>query len=181
MIHPQCAEIITATLLATKTFTLRNIALKSQAEKKFSSESLFSQGNSQGLTLKNSTLNCELFLDSDVFFSPCQPSNSGRAAELLAKEQGTVPGFIGFGTFQSDLGYVPAVQGAEEIDNLVDSDFRMVLRKLSKKDVTTKLKVRVLVSRKMMKIILLLRYHWHVSCKERGIIASNFFHSCTFF
>ncbi|XP_036098491.1 E3 ubiquitin-protein ligase listerin isoform X2 [Molossus molossus] len=69
-----------------------------------------------------------------------RPSNSGRAAELLAKEQGTVPGFIGFGTFQSDLGYVPAVQGAEEIDSLVDSDFRMVLRKLSKKDVTTKLK-----------------------------------------
>ncbi|KAF3820483.1 hypothetical protein GH733_013659 [Mirounga leonina] len=62
------------------------------------------------------------------------PSNSGRAAELLAKEQGTVPGFIGFGTSQSDLGYVPAIQGAEEIDSLVDSDFRMVLRKLSKKD-----------------------------------------------
>ncbi|XP_060054558.1 E3 ubiquitin-protein ligase listerin [Erinaceus europaeus] len=69
-----------------------------------------------------------------------RPSNSGRAAELLAKEKGTVPGFIGFGTSQSDLGYVPAIQGAEEIDSLVDSDFRMVLRKLSKKDVTTKLK-----------------------------------------
>ncbi|XP_069801287.1 E3 ubiquitin-protein ligase listerin [Dendropsophus ebraccatus] len=69
-----------------------------------------------------------------------RPSSSGRAAELLAKESGTVPGFIGFGTAQSDLGYVPAVQGAEEIDNLVDADFRMVLRKLSKRDVTTKLK-----------------------------------------
>ncbi|XP_074070053.1 E3 ubiquitin-protein ligase listerin isoform X2 [Macrotis lagotis] len=69
-----------------------------------------------------------------------RPSSSGRAAELLAKERGTVPGFIGFGSSQSDLGYVPAVQGAEEIDSLVDSDFRMVLRKLSKKDVTTKLK-----------------------------------------
>ncbi|EHB03083.1 RING finger protein 160 [Heterocephalus glaber] len=69
-----------------------------------------------------------------------RPSNSGRAAELLAKEKGTVPGFIGFGTSQSDLGYVPAIQGAEEIDSLVDSDFRMVLRKLSKKDVITKLK-----------------------------------------
>ncbi|TKC42994.1 hypothetical protein EI555_016392, partial [Monodon monoceros] len=55
-----------------------------------------------------------------------RPSNSGRAAELLAKEQGTVPGFIGFGTFHSDLGYVPAIQGAEEIDSLVDSDFRMI-------------------------------------------------------
>ncbi|XP_074853382.1 E3 ubiquitin-protein ligase listerin isoform X2 [Carettochelys insculpta] len=69
-----------------------------------------------------------------------RPSSSGRAAELLAKERGTVPGFIGFGTSQSDLGYVPAVQGAEEIDCLVDADFRMVLRKLSKRDVITKLK-----------------------------------------
>uniref|UniRef100_A0A8C3LMT7 E3 ubiquitin-protein ligase listerin n=1 Tax=Chrysolophus pictus TaxID=9089 RepID=A0A8C3LMT7_CHRPC len=68
------------------------------------------------------------------------PSSSGRAAELLAKERGTVPGFIGFGTSQSDLGYVPAVQGAEEIDSLVDADFRMVLRKLSKRDIITKLK-----------------------------------------
>ncbi|XP_071418883.1 E3 ubiquitin-protein ligase listerin isoform X2 [Pithys albifrons albifrons] len=69
-----------------------------------------------------------------------RPSSSGRAAELLAKERGTVPGFIGFGTSQSDLGYVPAIQGAEEIDSLVDADFRMVLRKLSKRDITTKLK-----------------------------------------
>ncbi|OXB79770.1 UNVERIFIED_CONTAM: hypothetical protein H355_013755, partial [Colinus virginianus] len=69
-----------------------------------------------------------------------RPSSSGRAAELLAKERGTVPGFIGFGTTQSDLGYVPAVQGAEEIDSLVDADFRMVLRKLSKRDIITKLK-----------------------------------------
>uniref|UniRef100_A0ACB8FHJ2 Listerin E3 ubiquitin protein ligase 1 n=1 Tax=Sphaerodactylus townsendi TaxID=933632 RepID=A0ACB8FHJ2_9SAUR len=68
-----------------------------------------------------------------------RPSSSGRAAELLAKERGTVPGFIGFGS-SSDLGYVPAVQGAEEIDSLVDADFRMVLRKLSKRDVITKLK-----------------------------------------
>ncbi|KAM4699688.1 E3 ubiquitin-protein ligase listerin [Discoglossus pictus] len=69
-----------------------------------------------------------------------RPSSSGRAAELLAKESGTVPGFVGFGSSQSDLGYVPAVQGAEEVDSLVDADFRMVLRKLSKRDVTTKLK-----------------------------------------
>lgn len=54
-----------------------------------------------------------------------------------------MPGFIGFGTSQSDLGYVPAIQGAEEIDSLVDADFRMVLRKLSKRDITTKLKVGV--------------------------------------
>uniref|UniRef100_T1E3L6 E3 ubiquitin-protein ligase listerin n=1 Tax=Crotalus horridus TaxID=35024 RepID=T1E3L6_CROHD len=69
-----------------------------------------------------------------------RPSSSGRTAELLAKEQGTVPGFVGFGTSSSDLGYIPAIQGAEEIDTLIDADFRMVLRKLSKRDVTTKLK-----------------------------------------
>ncbi|XP_053312775.1 E3 ubiquitin-protein ligase listerin [Spea bombifrons] len=69
-----------------------------------------------------------------------RPSSSGRAAELLAKESGTVPGFIGFGSSQGEHGYVPAIQGAEEIDSLVDADFRMVLRKLSKRDVTTKLK-----------------------------------------
>ncbi|XP_066476312.1 E3 ubiquitin-protein ligase listerin [Tiliqua scincoides] len=69
-----------------------------------------------------------------------RPSSSGRAAELLAKERGTIPGFIGFGSSPNDLGYVPAIQGAEEIDNLVDADFRMVLRKLSKRDVITKLK-----------------------------------------
>lgn len=105
-----------------------------------------------------------------------QPSNSGRAAELLAKEQGTVPGFIGFGTFQSDLGYVPAIQGAEEIDCLVDSDFRMVLRKLSKKDVTTKLKASFIVFIKMIKITLLLKQNvigiFHVKKSESSLIIS---------
>ncbi|KAK1800486.1 hypothetical protein P4O66_005706 [Electrophorus voltai] len=70
-----------------------------------------------------------------------RPSSSGRAAELLARESGSVPGFVGFGISTSnDPGYVPAVHGAEEIDNLVDADFRLVLRKLSKRDTVTKLK-----------------------------------------
>uniref|UniRef100_A0A671QUH2 E3 ubiquitin-protein ligase listerin n=1 Tax=Sinocyclocheilus anshuiensis TaxID=1608454 RepID=A0A671QUH2_9TELE len=70
-----------------------------------------------------------------------RPSSSGRAADLLARENGVAPGFVGFGvSTSSDPGYVPAVQGAEEIDNLVDADFRMVLRKLSKRDAVTKLK-----------------------------------------
>ncbi|XP_048459323.1 E3 ubiquitin-protein ligase listerin isoform X2 [Rhincodon typus] len=69
-----------------------------------------------------------------------QPSSSGKAAELLAKDKGTVPGFIGFGASQNELGYVPAVQGFEEVDSLVDADFRLVLRKMSKRDATTKLK-----------------------------------------
>nr|XP_006628262.1 PREDICTED: E3 ubiquitin-protein ligase listerin isoform X1 [Lepisosteus oculatus] len=69
-----------------------------------------------------------------------RPSSSGRAAELLARERGSVPGFVGFSTSSADLGYVPAVHGVEEIDSLVDADFRMVLRKLSKRDTVTKLK-----------------------------------------
>lgn len=83
--------------------------------------------------------------DSPVF-SLFQPSSSGRAADLLARESGVVPGFVGFGVSTSnDPGYVPAVQGVEEIDNLVDADFRMVLRKLSKRDAVTKLKVSFVV------------------------------------
>ncbi|KAL2094366.1 hypothetical protein ACEWY4_009085 [Coilia grayii] len=70
-----------------------------------------------------------------------RPSSSGRAAELLAREGGVVPGFVGFGLSTSnDPGYVPAVHGAEDIDSLVDGDFRLVLRKLSKRDAVTKLK-----------------------------------------
>lgn len=70
-----------------------------------------------------------------------RPSSSGRAAEVLAREGGVIPGFVGFDTTaNSELSYVPAVHGAEEIDNLVDADFRLVLRKLSKRDVVTRLK-----------------------------------------
>ncbi|KAM4620161.1 E3 ubiquitin-protein ligase listerin [Polymixia lowei] len=70
-----------------------------------------------------------------------RPSSSGRAAELLARESGVVPGFVGFGSSATtELGYVPAVHGAEEIDSLVDADFRLVLRKLTKRDAVTRLK-----------------------------------------
>ena len=61
----------------------------------------------------------------------------------MTREGGVIPGFVGFdSTVTSELSYVPAVHGAEEIDNLVDADFRLVLRKLSKRDVVTRLKVR---------------------------------------
>ncbi|XP_020778547.1 E3 ubiquitin-protein ligase listerin [Boleophthalmus pectinirostris] len=70
-----------------------------------------------------------------------RPSSSGRAAEVLAREGGVIPGFVGFDTtVTSELSYVPAVHGAEEIDSLVDADFRLVLRKLSKRDNVTRLK-----------------------------------------
>ena len=72
-----------------------------------------------------------------------QPSSSSRAAELLTSSGQHTAGFVGFGTSAGDLGYVPAtgLLGSEEADNSVDGDFRLVLRKLSKRDATTKLKV----------------------------------------
>ena len=57
--------------------------------------------------------------------------------------EGAAGGFVGFGALSGDLGYVPATQGVgEDADNSVDPDFRMALRKLSKRDATTKLKVK---------------------------------------
>ncbi|XP_029704196.1 E3 ubiquitin-protein ligase listerin isoform X2 [Takifugu rubripes] len=70
-----------------------------------------------------------------------RPSSSSRAAEALSRESGVIPGFVGFDTSANlDLSYVPAVHGVDEIDNLVDAEFRLVLRKMSKRDVTTRLK-----------------------------------------
>lgn len=76
------------------------------------------------------------------WFCVYQPSSSSRAAEALSRESGVIPGFVGFDTSANlDLSYVPAVHGVDEIDNLVDAEFRLVLRKMSKRDVTTRLKV----------------------------------------
>uniref|UniRef100_A0A8C5G548 E3 ubiquitin-protein ligase listerin n=1 Tax=Gouania willdenowi TaxID=441366 RepID=A0A8C5G548_GOUWI len=70
-----------------------------------------------------------------------RPSSSGQAAEILVREGGVIPGFVGFDTsVSSELSYVPAIHGAKDIDNLVDADFRLVLRKLSKRDGVTRLK-----------------------------------------
>ncbi|XP_078698353.1 E3 ubiquitin-protein ligase listerin-like isoform X4 [Branchiostoma floridae x Branchiostoma belcheri] len=69
-----------------------------------------------------------------------RPSSSGRMAELMSRVSSGDSGFVGFGAMSGDLGYVPAAQGPEDIDATVDPEFRMVLRKLSKRDVTTKLK-----------------------------------------
>ncbi|PFX16827.1 E3 ubiquitin-protein ligase listerin, partial [Stylophora pistillata] len=74
-----------------------------------------------------------------------KPSSSGRAAALISKD-GTV-GFVGFGGLQgspgaSNLGYVPMSAGvSEDVDASVDGEFRMVMRKLMKRDSVTKLKV----------------------------------------
>lgn len=107
-----------------------------------------------------------------------QPSSSGRAAEVLAREGGVIPGFVGFDTSLSlELSYVPAVHGAEEIDNLVDADFRLVLRKLSKRDVVTRLKVRLTPSHKdfvyMYKVYVLMLCSLYQAVQDFGALCQE--------
>ncbi|XP_063859143.1 E3 ubiquitin-protein ligase listerin-like [Scylla paramamosain] len=64
-----------------------------------------------------------------------EPSSSGRTADLL----GGVGGLVGFGGLQ-DLGYVPAASQCQGADETVAASFRVALRKMMKKDATTKIK-----------------------------------------
>ncbi|KAG1653828.1 E3 ubiquitin-protein ligase listerin [Nymphon striatum] len=72
-----------------------------------------------------------------------RPSNSGRSAQLLANDGIGLQEFIGFQNQTCDKVIVP-VTGAgfdDETDSIgIDGDFRLVMRKMSKKDVNTKLK-----------------------------------------
>lgn len=71
-----------------------------------------------------------------------RPSNSSRSAELLGT---AMPNFVGFSAVK-DGGYVPVLPGLSlcslnEIEmNNVDANFQVILKKLSKKDATTKYK-----------------------------------------
>jgi hypothetical protein len=63
-------------------------------------------------------------------------ASSARSAQLL----GDNVGFVGFGT-TAEAGFVPLLAGpADAADAAVPADFRLVLRKMHKKDVTTRLK-----------------------------------------
>lgn len=81
-----------------------------------------------------------------MFYYDCfiilQPSSSGRAAALVTKDGAL--GFVGFdGQGSANLGYVPMTTSpGDEVDSSVDGDFRMVMRKLTKRDSLTKYKVK---------------------------------------
>lgn len=61
----------------------------------------------------------------------------------MAEHLGGATGFVGFSALQ-DLGYVPAaLQGSPSDDSTISAEFRVALRKMSKKDATTKIKVCV--------------------------------------
>ncbi|KAK0182335.1 hypothetical protein PV327_000484 [Microctonus hyperodae] len=71
-----------------------------------------------------------------------KPSSSGRSAELLGT---AVPNFVGFSAVK-DGGYVPILPGLaistlNEVEiNTIDSNYQLVLKKMNKKDATTKCK-----------------------------------------
>ncbi|KAJ8027197.1 E3 ubiquitin-protein ligase listerin [Holothuria leucospilota] len=69
-----------------------------------------------------------------------KPSSSGRTAQLLEKDGGGSLSFVGFGAMSGDLGYVPSLKVGEEYDQDLDDDFRITMRKMTKKDSVTKLK-----------------------------------------
>ena len=66
-----------------------------------------------------------------------RPSSSSRAATLLSDSHR----FVGFESMSGDLGYVPMLKSIEDDKEAqIDPDYRVTLGKLSKKDVTTKVK-----------------------------------------
>ena len=70
-----------------------------------------------------------------------QASSCGRSAELL----GNTTGFIGFGSVLPEGSFVPVLNVAnsfpsEEEELSIPVEFRLTLRKMTKKDVTTKIK-----------------------------------------
>lgn len=66
-----------------------------------------------------------------------KPSSSSQAAQLLAASGHTATGFIGF---SNQPAFVPVSETFDEAESILDGDFRLVLRKLSKRDTVTKIK-----------------------------------------
>nr|CAD7579492.1 unnamed protein product [Timema californicum] len=70
-----------------------------------------------------------------------RPSSSGRSAQLLGN---AAPTFVGFSAAK-DGGFVPVLPGFtltnfDDLDPNINPNFQMVLKKMNKKDSTTKLK-----------------------------------------
>lgn len=84
----------------------------------------------------------------DMEYAPCslQPASSVRAAQLLESAGGGGGGFIGFSALSGEVGYVPAAaqpsssSGAPVMD-CMDGELRMIMKRMTKKDSITKLKV----------------------------------------
>ena len=85
---------------------------------------------------------CDFFIPEKLhekqYFLKFQPSSSARTAELLSTN-------LGNSSVIGDLELTSAIFGLKplttEEENLIPDDLKLALKKMSKKDVTTKLKV----------------------------------------
>ncbi|GFN93637.1 E3 ubiquitin-protein ligase listerin-like [Plakobranchus ocellatus] len=83
-----------------------------------------------------------------------KPSSSSQAAQLLAASGHAPTGFIGFSTQPA---FVPVSEVFDEAESALDGDFRLILRKLSKRDTVTKIKA-------------LQEFSSLCSCKEEDVV-----------
>ena len=82
---------------------------------------------------------CKLFAYACIF----QPSSSLRAAELLEASGAGLLSFSSFPRSDSGSGLASLSFTDETLESVNDPDFCIVLKRLSKKDATTKLKVMI--------------------------------------
>ena len=68
-------------------------------------------------------------------------SSSARSAQFLGENVG----FVGFGT-STETAFVPIISNSSDPSDEVPADMRLVLRKMHKKDQTTKIKVHIIIS-----------------------------------
>ena len=68
-------------------------------------------------------------------------SSSARSAQFLGENVG----FVGFGT-STETAFVPIISNSSDPSDEVPADMRLVLRKMHKKDQTTKIKVNIIIS-----------------------------------
>ena len=66
-------------------------------------------------------------------------ASSARSAQFLGENVG----FVGFGT-STETAFVPVLVNSSDPSDDVPADMRVVLRKMHKKDLTTKIKVYIL-------------------------------------
>ena len=100
-------------------------------------------GRKEGQRTKGNTkVNCEIFQFIQIYnvITFSQPSSSARSAELLTSSDGKSKNAIENVDFSATIfGLKPF--SAEE-DALIPDELKLALKKMSKKDETTKLKVR---------------------------------------
>lgn len=84
----------------------------------------------------NEQVACDVDSNYLIFFFLFQPSSSSHTAELLGN---TLPTYFGLSAVKDGTTIIPGFS-TDDFDYNIDSNFQLVLKKMNKKDSTTKLK-----------------------------------------